>query len=89
MKNSVKRVRSKQLGNMNVIEKLVKEVESIFSDGNDFSKKTISRVRAAKKKLIDSRLAMEKLDEEMDEALAETRRRHRRRSGYRKRRTLS
>ena len=33
--------------------------------------KTISRVRAARKKLLDSRVAMEKLDEEKDEALAE------------------
>ena len=71
MKHSVKRVKSKQLGHMNVIAKLVKEVETLISDRNDFSKKTISRVRAARKKLLDSRVAMEKLDEEMDEALAE------------------
>ena len=70
MKHSVKRVKSKQLGHMNVIAKLVKEVETLISDRNDFSKK-ISRVRAARKKLLDSRVAMEKLDEEMDEALAE------------------
>ena len=56
---------------MNVIAELVKEVETLISDRNDFTKKTISRVRAARKKLIDSRVAMEKLDEEMDEALAE------------------
>ena len=56
---------------MNVIAKLVKEVETLISDRKDFSKKTISRVRAARKKLLDSRVAMEKLDEEMDEALAE------------------
>ena len=54
---------------MNVIAKLVKEVETLISDRNDFSRKTISRVRAARKKLIDSRVAMEKL--EMDEASAE------------------
>ena len=71
MKHTVKRVKSKQLGHMNVIGKLVKEVETLISERNDFSKKTISRVRAAKKKLIESRVAMEKLDEEMDEALAE------------------
>ena len=71
MKHTVKRVKSKQLGHMNVIGKLVKEVETLISERNDFSKKTISRVRAARKKLIDSRVAMEKLDEEMDEALAE------------------
>ena len=71
MKHSVKVVKSKQLGHMNVIVKLVKEVETLFSDRNDFSKTTISRVRAARKKTMDSRVAMEKLDEEMDEALAE------------------
>ena len=58
---------------MNLIAKLVKEVETLISDRNDFSKKTISRVRAARKKLLDSRVAMEELDEEMDEALAEER----------------
>ena len=56
---------------MNVIAKLVKEVETLILDRNDFSKKTMSRVRAARKKLIDSRVGMEKLDEEMDEALAD------------------
>ena len=55
---------------MNGLAKLVKEVETLISDRNDNSMKTISRVRvAARKKLIDSRVAMEKLDEEMDEAL--------------------
>ena len=71
MKHSVKRIKSKQLGHMNVLAKLVKDVETLISDRNDYSRKTISRVRgAARKKLIDSRIAMEKLDEEMDEALA-------------------
>ena len=70
MKHTVKRVERKQLRHMNVIGKLVKEVETLISDRNDFSKKTISRVRAARKKLIDSRVAMGKIDEKMDEALA-------------------
>ena len=42
MKHSVKRVESKQLGHMNVIAKLVKEVETLISDRNDFSKNNIS-----------------------------------------------
>ena len=70
-RNTPSKVKSKQLGHMNVIVKLVKEVETLISDRNDFSKKTISGVRAARRKLIDFRVAMEKLDEEMDEAFVE------------------
>ena len=67
MKNCVKRVKSEQLRHMNVVAKLVKEVETLISDRFDFSKKTISRVRATWKKLIDSRVAIEKLDEALAE----------------------
>ena len=37
MKHTVKRVKGKQLGHMSVIRKLVKEVETLISDRNDFS----------------------------------------------------
>ena len=39
MKHSVKRVKSKTLGHMNVIAKLVKEVETLISDRDDFPKR--------------------------------------------------
>ena len=71
MNNSVKRIKSKQQGHMNVIEKLVKDAETLISDTEDFSQIKFSRLRAMKKKLGDSRLAMEKFDRELDEAFAE------------------
>ena len=66
MNISVKRIKSKLQGHINVSEK-------VFSDTEDFSQKKSSRLRAMKKKLGDSRLAMEKLDafakeEEVDES---------------------
>ena len=71
MNNSVKRIKSKQQGHMKVIEKLVKDAETLISDTEDFSQKKFSRLRAIKKNLGDSRLAMEKFDRELDEAFAE------------------
>ena len=52
MKHSVKRVKSKQLGHMNVIAKLVKEVETLISDRNDFSKKDNISCESGKEKVV-------------------------------------
>ena len=49
MNSSVKTIKSKQQGHMNVIEILVKDAETLISDTEDFSQKKFSRFRAMKK----------------------------------------